>query len=144
MWEASTISGGDKAIVSPVVRMNTPRSQHSRNTSNARLPGLPAIGASSTPGSFYLRVKRETEDDVRALGFSHLVIAQPSLLMGERAESRPGERAGIVVMRALDFAMFGGLRQYRAIDASAVASGMIRAMLTGEGEQVLRYDQLRG
>jgi uncharacterized protein YbjT (DUF2867 family) len=109
----------------------------------SRLAVVSSIGASAAASSFYMRVKGETEDDVRALGFSHLVIAQPSILIGERTESRPGERVGIVAMRALDFAMFGALRKYRAIDARTVAQGMIRAMLSGSGEQVLRYDELR-
>ncbi len=105
-----------------------------------RLALVSSIGASAKAGSFYLRVKGETEDDIRAIGFPRLVIAQPSILMGDRTESRPGEKFGIAVMRGLDFAMFGGLRKYRAIDASAVARGMIRAMQDGDGEQVLRYD----
>ncbi len=99
-----------------------------------------SIGASAKAGSFYLRVKGETEDDIRAIGFERLVIAQPSILIGDRVESRPGEKFGIAVMRGLEFAMFGALRKYRAIEASGVALGMIRAMCDGEGESMLRYD----
>ena len=47
MCDSSTISGGDRAMMSPVVRIRTPRSKHSRKTSKARLPGLPAIDSSS-------------------------------------------------------------------------------------------------
>ena len=60
-----------------------------------------ALGASAESRVFYNRVKGETERDLRALGFASLAIAQPSLLLGDRAESRPTERALIVASRFL-------------------------------------------
>lgn len=107
-----------------------------------RLALVSSVGADVASSSFYLRVKGETERDVRAVGFERLVIARPSFLVGERSESRPGERVGIAVIEALGFAMLGGLRKYRAIEAKSVARAMIDAMTTGAGEQLLQYEQL--
>jgi uncharacterized protein YbjT (DUF2867 family) len=111
---------------------------HARGAS--RLALVSSIGASAQAGSFYMRVKGETENDVRAIGYRRLVIAQPSLLVGDRTESRPGERFGIAAMGGLNFVMFGGLRKYRSIDARKVAAAMVRTMASGEGESVLQYD----
>lgn len=83
-----------------------------------------SLGADPGSRIFYNRVKGETESDLRALGFASLVIAQPSLLLGDRTESRPGERALIVASRFL-----GGLLKpfaARPIEAVVVA----RALLT--------------
>lgn len=51
-----------------------------------------ALGASTASGVFYNRVKGELEDALGALGFRSLTIARPSLLLGDRAEFRLGER----------------------------------------------------
>jgi uncharacterized protein YbjT (DUF2867 family) len=83
-----------------------------------------AFGANPRSRVFYNRVKGETEADLSALGFASLVIAQPALLLGDRTESRPTERALIVASRFL-----GGLLKpfaARPIEAQVVA----RALLT--------------
>jgi uncharacterized protein YbjT (DUF2867 family) len=60
-----------------------------------------ALGADPRSWSFYNKVKGEAEDGLRAIGFESLAIVRPSLLVGERTESRPGERLAIVVSSAL-------------------------------------------
>lgn len=64
----------------------------------ARLGIVSALGADARSTVFYNRVKGEAEDALRGLGFDVLVIARPSLLLGDRAAlgqpSRPGERFG--------------------------------------------------
>jgi uncharacterized protein YbjT (DUF2867 family) len=108
-----------------------------------RLALVSSIGATEKGGNFYLRVKGETEKDVAALGYASVNIARPSLLVGERRESRPAEAAGIAVARALAFTMVGGLRSYRPIEAKAVAAGLVRATLAGAaGVHVLEFAEL--
>jgi uncharacterized protein YbjT (DUF2867 family) len=60
-----------------------------------------ALGADQKSMSFYNRVKGEIEEALRALQFQSLSIVRPSLLLGERSESRPGERVAIVLSKAL-------------------------------------------
>lgn len=50
-----------------------------------------AIGAKAASRVFYLRVKGELEDAVRRLSYRSITIVRPSLLLGERRESRVGE-----------------------------------------------------
>jgi uncharacterized protein YbjT (DUF2867 family) len=82
-----------------------------------------ALGANAKSSVFYNRVKGEVEADLRALGFASLSIAQPSLLMGDRAESRPIERAGVVASR-----LFAGVLKFfdaRPIEAKVVARALV-------------------
>ena len=60
-----------------------------------------ALGANARSLVFYNRVKGETEEALKALGFASLVIAQPSLLLGERTERRLGEHVATVASRLL-------------------------------------------
>jgi uncharacterized protein YbjT (DUF2867 family) len=94
-----------------------------RRTGTRRFLLVSALGANPRSRVFYNRVKGETEEDLRSLGFESLVLLRPSLLLGERAESRPGERAAIVVTKALGPLLrpFSG----RPIEARTVARAML-------------------
>ncbi|MBX3190549.1 MAG: NAD(P)H-binding protein [Labilithrix sp.] len=108
-----------------------------------RLALVSSVGADAGASTFYLRVKGETERDVRDLGFETLILARPSFLVGEREQERFGERAGIAVASAFGWAMIGGLGKYRPIEARRVAAAMIRAIDGGaSGEAVLSYPEL--
>lgn len=90
-----------------------------------------AVGADSTSRVFYNRAKGQVEDALRAIAFPDgLKIFHPSLLLGARDESRPAERAASVVMKATSALFVGGLKRYRAIDASHVARAMWKAART--------------
>ena len=51
-----------------------------------------AVGASSRSRFFYNRLKGELEDGLTSIGFRSLTIARPSVLMGERSETRRSEK----------------------------------------------------
>lgn len=74
-----------------------------------------ALGASPRSRIFYNRVKGEAERDVAASGVPTTVAFRPSMLDGERAESRPAERAGLIAMRAVG-PLLGRYRPTRAGD----------------------------
>jgi len=102
-----------------------------------------AIGATPKSRVFYSRVKGETEAAVQAAGFAATHVFRPSLLLGDRAASRPAERLGIVVGRAVGFAFVGPLRRYRPIAAADVAAAMVRvAKKARPGTHVYTYDEM--
>lgn len=108
-----------------------------------RLALVSSVGAAEKASSFYLRVKGETERDVGALGYATLTMARPSILIGDRKESRPGEAAGLAVARALSFTLMGGLKAYKPISAGTVAAALVKATLAGEpGVRVLQFAEL--
>lgn len=104
-----------------------------------------AIGADTASRMFYSRVKGEIEQAVIRLAFPGTFIFRPSLLLGRRAASRPGERLGTALARALAWTLVGPLRQYRPIPAEVVAAAMVRAAKAGRpGVHFLTYDDMIG
>lgn len=81
-------------------------------------------GASASSLSPYLKMKGELEDKVIALSFDRCVIFRPSLLIGERADRRPGEFFAGKVMPLLSCIPI--LNKYRPIKGSEVAQKMAR------------------
>jgi hypothetical protein len=69
-------------------------------------------------------MKGETEEDIQKVGLKCLHIYQPSLLTGDRKESRPAERFAISLMKIIDPILIGGLKKYRSIPAETVAQAM--------------------
>jgi uncharacterized protein YbjT (DUF2867 family) len=86
-----------------------------------------ALGADAQSSVFYSRVKGETERDIAAIGLPKVFFMRPSILLGERREHRPGERAGILVGQLLAPLLMGPLRKYRPIHADDVAAAMLYA-----------------
>ena len=86
-----------------------------------------AVGASVNSSVFYTRTKGETERDILALDFEHTHIFRPSIIMGERPEHRPLERAMIQVCRVITPLLSGGLKKYRGMEAKDIARAMLLA-----------------
>jgi uncharacterized protein YbjT (DUF2867 family) len=90
-----------------------------------------ALGANPRSRVFYNRVKGEVEEALKGLGFESLVILQPSLLLGDRAESRPGEHVAILASRVL--APLLRPLASRPIEARTVARAMLTLALEAPG-----------
>lgn len=86
-----------------------------------------SVGADPGARSFYLRVKGEVENALAALPFRAVHVFRPSVLTGDRGESRPGERLGIALGTLLSPLMVGATRRYRPIAARTVARAMARS-----------------
>lgn len=87
---------------------------------------ISAAGASAGSAAYYSRVKAHMETDVAKLGFEATHILRPSLLLGERGESRPAERLGQWISPLLAPLLSGPLRKYRPIEAAEVARAMLK------------------
>jgi uncharacterized protein YbjT (DUF2867 family) len=106
---------------------------------------LTSVGADPHASNFYLQVKGEAEEAVEAVGFQSLAIFRPSFLRGDRKEVRPGERIAIPIFKAIQWALVGPLRQYRAIDAEVVAQAMAASSISpAPGIRVRFYDEIVG
>lgn len=109
-----------------------------RRAGAARLGLVSAMGADGRSSIFYSRVKGELEDHLAGLGYEGLVIARPSLLVGDRASLgqpiRPGEQWGDTVGRWLRPLIPAN---YRPILARGVAHALLRAVPSARGTQVL-------
>lgn len=102
---------------------------------SAGVPGfavISALGASPHSPSHYSRVKGRMENALRALGFDSLEILRPSLLLGERSETRRAEDLAQACAPVLNALLPGPLKRYRAIDARQVASDLIQVAKQAE------------
>ncbi|MFL6284994.1 MAG: nucleoside-diphosphate sugar epimerase [Pyrinomonadaceae bacterium] len=112
----------------------------------ARRAGLvSAMGADAKSRIFYNRVKGELEDALTRLTFEGLVIARPSLLVGDREALgqpvRTAERVATAVGRLL-----GPLipANYRLIAATEVARALLASVPTNRGRVVLLSGEMQG
>lgn len=94
---------------------------------------ISSIGSDAHSRNFYLRTKGEMEYEVRRAYKGNLKFIRPSLLIGNRNESRFGEKVAVAVMNAMGWMFVGPLKKYKGISADIVAKSMIKAAhLTSE------------
>jgi uncharacterized protein YbjT (DUF2867 family) len=100
-----------------------------------------SVGADPRSKNFYLRIKGEVEQAVTSSLFKAVHILRPSLLLGVRGESRPGETIAIGAARVFQFLCVGLLRRYHPIPAIKVGQAMVAAAKSGrQGTNVYEYD----
>jgi len=111
-----------------------------------RLAVVSALGADAHSSVFYNRVKGEMQAAIGALGFESVVIAQPSLLLGDRAAiGQPPRNAEVWAARLLAPAMWLVPRSVRPIAAGKVAAALLTATLEARpGVRVLSSSQMQG
>lgn len=86
---------------------------------------ISAMSANANATFFYPRIKGQLEDQLSQLPYESIAILRPSLLLGERTEFRFGEHAAATFVRAYT-KLTGKKPSGRiAIEAEAVAEGMI-------------------
>lgn len=110
-----------------------------------RLGLVSAMGADAHARVFYNRVKGELEEALKALGLDGLVIARPSLLLGDRGAlgqpPRAGEHAGSLLAGLLRPLIPA---RYRPIQAFDVARALLAHVPAARGDLVLSSDALQG
>lgn len=107
-----------------------------RTAGVTRLALVSALGADPASSVFYNRVKGEAENAVAALDFERLVIARPSLLVGDRTRIGQRARMGETLARTATRTILPLIPpRLRPIDAAFVARAIVRA-LRGPGPRV--------
>ena len=104
-----------------------------RGAGATRLAVVSALGANAESRVFYNRVKGEMQATIATLGFESVTIAQPSLLLGDRAALgqpiRSGEVWGERLLKPIGWMIPKGMRPIRARD---VAAALLAAALEGK------------
>lgn len=111
----------------------------------ARQAGLvSAMGADASSKVFYSRVKGELENALAQMPFEGLVIARPSMLVGNREAlgqpTRRGEELASALGRALGFLIPAN---YKPIAAAAVARALLSAVPSAKGKKILLSGAMR-
>ena len=87
---------------------------------------ISSIYANPKSSGDYVKFKGLVEEELKKLNFSNLGILRPSFLMGDRKESRVGEKIGILTFRLLSPLLLGPLKKMRPINSEKVAKAMIK------------------
>jgi uncharacterized protein YbjT (DUF2867 family) len=100
-----------------------------------------SVGADSKSSNFYLKLKGEVEDAVSKMKIPSVSIFRPSILLGERNESRTGESIGKVFSSTFSFLIPS---KYKPVQAREVARAMVAASkLERPGVNVYHYEEMR-
>ena len=94
-------------------------------------------GADAVSAFFYMRTKGEVEGAVASFGFESCVIGRPSLLLGDRRETRFLESASQSLFKKFPWAQMPKLfGQFEPIEAADVALAMVRLALQQQSKRV--------
>jgi uncharacterized protein YbjT (DUF2867 family) len=105
---------------------------------------ITAMGADTRSWFFYNRVKGDVEQKIDSLSYDSFSIFRPSLLLGDRQEERPGEKAAQNMSGVLSALMVGPLKKYKPVEARKVANAMLAvAAQERKGKQILESDELQ-
>ncbi|HEX8542259.1 MAG TPA: NAD(P)H-binding protein [Pseudomonas sp.] len=98
---------------------------------------ISAINADPGSSVFYTRTKGEMEQALKAQDWPQLTIARPSLLVGNRNETRLAEQLAAPIAKLIP-------GKYGAIEACSLARALWRLALEEQsGERVVESDELR-
>lgn len=117
-----------------------------RSAGAVRLGVVSALGADAASKVFYNRVKGEMQDAVLSLGYESVVIAQPSLLVGDREALGQPARAGELWARRLLGPVAGMIpATFRPVRARDVAEALVaRVLHTARGNVILPSREMHG
>ena len=108
-----------------------------------RIALVSAAGANAHSGIFYNRVKGELEDALEQLAPEALLIARPSLLLGDRKAlgqtSRPFERFAAAIFGALGRAIPIAMRP---VTAKLVAGALLARLPTARGKKIISSTEI--
>jgi uncharacterized protein YbjT (DUF2867 family) len=113
----------------------------------ARMTGCPvfsmvsAIGANARSRNFYLQIKGEAEEAVRASGPASIHIMRPAMIIGNRKEFRFLERLFIALSPLMKLVMPS---KYKPIKATTIARAMVVAAREAKpGFYIYEYKEMK-
>jgi uncharacterized protein YbjT (DUF2867 family) len=101
---------------------------------------ISAMGASSSSSVFYNKTKGQMEEDVLKQEIAHTYILRPSLIGGDRNESRLGERIAQLLMGTFGFLI---PKKYRMIHPETIAKAMLTLTQTVPDRNVYLSDEIK-
>lgn len=101
---------------------------------------ISALGASENSNAFYNKTKGEMQRDVLLQKIKNTYILQPSLIVGDRNESRFGENLAEVFMKVFGFLIPA---KYKMIEAETIAEAMRILSKDGYSEKIITSDKIK-
>ncbi len=110
-----------------------------------RFAYLSAANADAGSSVFYARLKGQTEEALKALGYSDLSIYRPSMIIAERANRRWAESMVFPFLPLADKLLTGRATKYRSIPVEALAKAIAAfGQQRGGGTRILYWQDMVG
>tara|TARA_R110002111_G_scaffold57363_10_gene97228 strand:- start:6942 stop:7607 length:666 start_codon:yes stop_codon:yes gene_type:complete len=84
-----------------------------------------AMGANNNSTVFYNKTKGEMEHNILMQQIKNTFVLRPSLIGGDRQESRRLEKIGLVIFKVIQPLFIGKLKKYKIVKAETIAEAMI-------------------
>jgi uncharacterized protein YbjT (DUF2867 family) len=104
---------------------------------------MSSMGANAKSSIFYSKTKGEMEEAVFKQKIKNTYVLRPSIIGGNRNESRFTEKVGLVAMKIFDPLLVGLLRKYRTINAETIANAMIHLANNNIDERIIESDKIQ-
>lgn len=101
---------------------------------------ISALGANEKSKVFYNRVKGELEKDLKLLGFNSVYIIRPSLIIGERNESRPIEYISQKLLKNINNFVPKNFYKYTCHPASLIADTVLDLLNQGQSSNQIEIE----
>ena len=82
------------------------------------------------------------ERDVLVENIKNTYILQPSIIGGNRKETRIGEKIGLAVFKLLQPLFFGKLKKYKITEAEHIAQTMLNLENSTSENQIITSEQI--
>lgn len=86
---------------------------------------ISAIGANEKSAVFYNKTKGQMQQEVLKQNIPNTFILQPSIIDGNRNETRIGEKIGLIIFKLIQPLFIGPLKKYKVIKAEKIAQAML-------------------
>jgi uncharacterized protein YbjT (DUF2867 family) len=102
-----------------------------------------AMGADKKSFFFYNRVKGMMEEAIMKLEIPNTNILRPSIIDGERTETRTGEKIGLMIAKIISPLLLGPLKKYKPTKAKAIGYALVEMAARGiKGLTILDSEQI--
>lgn len=103
---------------------------------------LASVGINPKSNTFYLRVKGELVEELKALHFERLSIFQPSMILTPTNRYGIAQAITLTVWPVLKPLLMGSLRKYRGIPVSVLGQAMAKNIFKeAKGYEILQWDE---
>lgn len=135
-------AGSEKAMINIDVTIPATIAKIAKENGVKCVVSVSAAGADEKSRIFYNKIKGQLEQQLFKLEFDNIAIVRPSLLLGDRNESRLGEKIMEPVMLALCKLPF--FKKYRPIHGKDVAKAMIKySLVKPSAKLILELDEIQ-
>lgn len=101
---------------------------------------ISSVGAHAQANNFYLKTKGIVEEEIINMNFSMTNIYRPSLLIGQRNESRYLEGLGQEFAGLINPFLRGSLKKFRSVKAEKLAASMAKNFNANDGVNYFYFE----